>query len=574
MRQRSPYYPSRPAAAFTLIACLFANNAVAVTGLEYNLPDPPGYLTFDTVAVRVVATPNEKVPESCETKYRAGMESAFQQIWAQCQQVGKMEPSDCQRALFDRCTQLAGNMQKMESSSCLKMDGETDAIKSFQGVDNQKNSQSSTADLNRRAYVATKKVINNLQQNARDIEAQRKNAIGLLNVGACAGSTSSKAYNGLAAKVVNQLDATKAHVSSTITQRQASAKQFAQNSGVSIASLDKLVSLPPRASTITGASSKPTSAQDTPVTTIGTTSSASATSVVGQTVYVNTIVETVTGPVPSTATAISSTTSASATATAAAWGSGTVVPAPPVAQAIVLPPYVAPPEKKRINWLPILAVGIPAAAILTALAVSKDSQNRIAPSSPQDGGSSNEPNPSPGNYNPSPTNFPGGGNLAALNISVDPSFTDRQKAGIAAGLTRIPACFRYKLQGLRIINRNLAKYEGSCVAGTAYLAEGVIAFSPTCTKNDVPVGVAVHEMFHMLGVRNNNELHQKFWVVRDRHPNCPVTDYGAKNNLEDFAEAGRLLEVNDGTQQAKNSGACVNAKISELGRIMSQCPAN
>jgi hypothetical protein len=585
---RNPKHPSRFTAVLTLIACAASFSGPTARGddaIEYNLPDPPGYLTFDTVAVRSVATPNEKVPESCETKYRAGMENAFKQIWAQCQQVGKMEPSDCQRALFDRCTQLATNVQKMESGACLKMDGESDAIKSFQGVDNQKNSQSSTADLNRRAYVATKQVINTLQQNASDIETQRRNAVALLNVGACTGSTSARAYDGLAAKVVGQLDATKAHVDSTITQKQGSAVQYAHNSGVSIANLDKLVSLPPRSSTITGASSKPDTLAASTITTARDTSSATATdsgtttivdttpvALSGPFTYTNTVVETITGPGPTTTTVVTVGTSTTA--------STTITPAT-VQKAIILPPYIPPPEKKSINWLPILAVGIPAAAILTALVVSKNSRSRQGSDpSPSDGGggggggNDGGSNPYPGNRNPDPTSFPGGGDLAALQIKLDPSFTDRQKAGIAAGLTKIPPCYRYKLQKIYMRNRLLSRYNnGSCVAGTAYFDKSLIDFSPTCTQNNVPVGVAVHEMFHMLGSSNGNELHNKFWPVLTRHPNCAVTPYGATNRLEDFAETGRLLEVNDGSLQAKNPGACVDAKISELGRILSSCPA-
>src|SRR5471032_1487803 len=95
-----------------LLSALVAQNAF---GEEYNLPDPPGALVFDTVAYRVIPVPNGQVPENCDSKYRAGMESSFRTVWQQCQDIGRLAPSDCQRALFARCTELGADLQKMET---------------------------------------------------------------------------------------------------------------------------------------------------------------------------------------------------------------------------------------------------------------------------------------------------------------------------------------------------------------------------------------------------------------------------------------------------------------------------
>jgi hypothetical protein len=353
------------------------------------------------------------------------------------------------------------------------------------------------------------------------------------------------------------------HLRTVITHKKAASAQFVKNAGVSGASLERLVSAPPPKSTISGASSAPESAATDP---------APATT----TVYTGTVVETVTGPAPTTTTVVTTTTSVPTPLPA------TTAPATPAA----LPPYIPPDtySRRKINWVPILAVGIPA-AVLTAIVVSKLSKNHVggapAPedsgggtgsgtgSGPTGGSPDGSTMPNGGSRNPTPSTIPGGGDLAAWKVTVDPSFTDRERAIIAMGFAKIPACYRYKLQGLYIKNQKLPRTSNGCVAGMFRFGGNTVYLSPSCT---VAIGVTVHELFHVIGNRNNNAVHRQWKPVSDAHPNCPVTTYGGTNFYEDFAESGRLLEYPDSSAEAKNPGACVDAKIQGLGKIMTSCP--
>ncbi|MGZ3670041.1 MAG: M12 family metallopeptidase, partial [Bdellovibrionota bacterium] len=386
-----------------------------------------------------------------------------------------------------------------------------------------------------------------------DLEAHRKNALATLNAGACSLSTAGAQYKAVAARVNGQLSATQGKINSTIQGKQAAAAQFATNSGVSVQNLDKLVSLPPRSSTITGATSRPEDS-GTPVVNPHTS------------VYVGTVVETITTPAAPTITTTTSPVTTVATSNA--------VPAP-----IMLPPYVPPPEHKNINWVPILAVGIPA-AILTALVLSKASKSRVSDAPPSSdggggggGGGGSDPNPpqTNGTHNPPPSLVPGGGDLAAWHITLDSAFTDAEKGTIAAALQRIPACYRYKLQGIYVQSKVLPRTSDGCVAGLFMLPNGnTVYLSPSCAG--VQVGITVHEFFHVIGSRNNNAVHNQWWPIRARYNNCPVTHYGETNQFEDFAEAGRLVEAPDTGMEARYSGACVDAKVDGLRQIMNHCP--
>jgi hypothetical protein len=513
---------------------------------EYNLPDPPGAMVFDQVPARVVPAPNEKIPASCDARYRAGMESSFRQAWAECRQIGAAPPSDCQRALFERCTQMAADLQKMEAQSCTAMLGESDAIAGFQRVDSQKTSQASNADLNARAYVATQRVIQGLEKSRAQLAQHQKRGTGTMNAYLCANSTEAKKYGNSETIVARAMSAAQSHLASTIAAKKAAAAQFAANSGRSQTNLAQLVSEAPAIVAAPKAAAPNT------------------------TIYTGTVVETVIGPSAATSTVV--TTSVSQPVSVLTVTNTAPSPAPP--------PYIPPDYSSsdhQINWVPILAVGIPA-AVLTALVVSKLSKNKIGGGPDASGGDNGGGGVSPGsddgstmpgsvNRNPAPATYPGGGDLAALKITTDPSFTDQQRGIIAAAVTKIPACYRYKLQGLYIQNKRLPTRSIGCVAGEFIFGGGTVYLSPSCA---MAIGITVHEFFHVLGNRNNNELHQKWKPVYNA--GCPVTKYAATNFYEAFAETGRLLEYPDSSAESKRPGACVNNQIQGLGQIMNNCP--
>ena len=107
---------------------------------------------------------------------------------------------------------------------------------------------------------------------------------------------------------------------------------------------------------------------------------------------------------------------------------------------------------------------------------------------------------------------------------------------------------------------------GSCVAGTFFLGGNIVRLDPRCSQG-VQIGVTVHEFFHVVGNRNGNELHSRY-QTKVASLQCPVSRYGAKNFIEDFAEAGRIVTV---PSRDRNSGSCVESKLTHMRQMLASC---
>jgi hypothetical protein len=530
-----------------LPARAFAEGMHSPDSPGYNQVDPPNTIAFDRIKLRVVKAPMLQVPESCDATYRSGMEGSFRRIWQQCQEIGNTEPSDCQRALFDRCTKVANELQAMEVNACKEMLGEKDALDRILKPDNQKNSQVSTSDLNRRAASASRRVSDALEKSAGQLKAQRGAATAALQGNACAFSSAAVQYKRTETKILSELSKNESFVKAQADAKKAAADQFEKvgvKASTSASQMRSQVALNP-----SNATSEAANRDQSTITGPGST----------YTVTENRAVET-----PAVQTVVTTTT---VLTTSVSTSTQTNIVAAPV------PPVVLPESKERSipRWVPILAIGVPA-AILAGLVISKASKSNPGSSSgggDQGGGDGNDGSSS-GSTGPLVDPTPGGADLRSLDMRVDSSFTDAEKATIAASVKRIPECYRYKLKGLEVRRANLkgrASSAGSCVAGTFTLGSNVVKLDgPGCVG--IQVGVTVHEFFHVIGNRNGNALHNRYSSqVVSANPRCPVSRYGATNFYEDFAEAGRIVTVGSD----RNNGACVDKKLSGLRQILTSC---
>ncbi len=536
-------------------ACLFLiafPGVVRADGLHgpgspgYNREDPPGTISFDAVKLRVVKAPSMKIPEGCDANYRAGMEGAFRRIWEQCQQIGKSEPSDCQRSLFHRCTTLATDLQSMEVAACTEMHGEKDALDRILKPDNQTNSQVSTSDLNQRAAVASRKVADALDKSAKALASHRARAVSALSANMCSFSSAAAEYKRVEGKLIAELSQNEKFVKTQADAKKAQADQF----------------------NLIGAKSASSASQMRSAVAVDSSSPISTYTVHEQSTI---SVEPTTQTIETTKTEVTTTVT------------------PHVVQVPKPVPFIPYPEiqsneRSIPRWVPILAVGVPA-AILGGILISRMSGGGLDPggdpgnsggdNSPGDSGSgSSDPGPGPsggGSSNPSQDPVPGSSSVRSLGMRVDPSFTDKERAKIANAVERIVPCYRYKLKGLEIRKANLGgrrAFRGSCVAGTYTLKGNTIKLDPNCVG--IQVGVTVHELFHALGDRNGDALHYRYWnEVSATHRSCPVSRYGASNHIEDFAEAGRILSMQD--TRDRNRGACVDKKLAGLRQILASC---
>gem|GEM_PF-5651557 len=519
----------------------------------YNRPDPPNTLVFDRVPLRVVKAPALKVPEGCDSSYRAGMEDSFRKIWQQCQEIGKTEPSDCQRTLFSSCTKIATDLQKMEVNACTEMHGEKDALDRIRNPDNQKNSQVSSADLNRRAAKASRRVSDALQKSASALAQQRQAATMSLKANACAFSSAARQYHATESKLIAELAKNEKFVKAQADAKKAAADQFDRLGGKAATSASQLKS------TVAVNPSNQASTNASTIVTSPSEASGSTYTVTENRPVITPTVQTIV----TTSTVITTTESQT-----------TVVYPKPA-------PYVPvqlnfDDDRKPIpRWVPILAIGVPA-AVLAGLAISKLSKSNPGGGSPDapTGGNPGGVDPGPsngGNLNPTADPVPGGGDLRSLDMRIDPSFTDAEKSTIAAAVQRIPACYRYKLRGLEVRSADLGgrrAQNGRCVAGTFVLGGNTVKLDGAGCVG-IRVGITVHEFFHVIGNRNGNALHSRYQSeVTAKNPSCPVSRYGATNFYEDFAEAGRIVTAPD---RDRNAGACVDARLGGMRQILASC---
>jgi hypothetical protein len=177
-----------------------------------------------------------------------------------------------------------------------------------------------------------------------------------------------------------------------------------------------------------------------------------------------------------------------------------------------------------------------------------------------------------------PDAYEGGVDPDEAKIKIDARFTPEERASVQTAVSAIPRCWAAILKGTKINRVPLWRAEVknkqgvptmlNCVAGEATLYQNNIDLDPNC---GITVGVVVHELFHILGGRGGLGLRWKALV--GGHRMCPVTPYGASNDDEDFAEAGRfLLYPNfDGFGAFKYDHKCIDGKLEALRRLLGGC---
>lgn len=464
----------------------------------YNRADPPGTgPQFKEIKLSVVPTPQHKVPESCDPAYREGMEKAFRNIWQQCQAIGKLEPSDCQRGLFHRCTKVANGLQKMEADTCVQMLGEKDALDLIKNPDNQKNSQLSAADINRRAASASKKVADALDRNAAELARQKKEFSSAMGAVTCAMSSAAPVYKDAEKKIEAELQAAETFVKTQAAAKREASKEFEKIAGEAHGSAEEMK----------GVAHKHSAKEE--------------------------------------------------------------------------PFEMESSSKRKIPWVPILAVGIPAAVLGGIMLANRGKGGVGAFGGASDGPAPTGPPAAGAGYQDGiekdEAPLPGGDDLRSLNMRVEPSFTDREKMLIAASVSRIPACQRPKLKNLKVSRANLNPNfdKEKCIAGLYELGSFEVRLDTNCSK--VGLGVTLHEFFHVVGARNGEALHRKYKAeVFDSAPGCPVSEYAHRvshktkiNYIEDFAEAGRVGAYPEGGDRYTN--ACVDKKIASMKKMLAEC---
>lgn len=226
---------------------------------------------------------------------------------------------------------------------------------------------------------------------------------------------------------------------------------------------------------------------------------------------------------------------------------------------------VALPEKsssRKNNLLPLAAVGLPAIALL-GLSASGSGGNisGLAEGVDSSGIGGNAPMAPVGKFQ------------VVEGLSIDPSFTDREKATIVEGYRRMPDCYKPWIKNIAFVNKNLGKPGGAarnyqCVAGrwTASNGRQIIYLSPSCYGTRV--ADVIHEYMHSIGFRNGHRMHGEFKPIRERH-GCYVSEYAKTSLIEDFAETS--LQAVFPSPPRKSTGPCIGEKVDATRQLLQTC---
>lgn len=538
---------------YTLIVSLLQSAAFANS--PDTIVDSPRYLTGKIVPLRVVKFETKMVPNNCNKIFRAGMEDQLRKVWANCQEIGKMDPSDCQRDLFRYCVETSNKFQDLETGACGHMVGDADYLdkKSYSvNVNSQKTAQTENASVNADATRLALSLAERLKTNTGDLKRMQQEGKNLLFGASCRNSSSSKQYSRGASQLMGEVAKTQKFVNDFRTLKVMEAVQTRKNEMQSEKFAKEMKSSNP----IIGMNSAGTiSTMGKPAVTSNTSSSNGTN--LETNVNTGTMITSTTNPSTSTNTNTS---------------------------------VQSNRKKNKTNWGPILAIGIPAAAILAYVAYSSMSERPGGESGsstgggltdPPDNDSSNTGSAAPAEDPPkgegnsetekdqSKLVSPTGGTLEQAKIKVDPSFRDEEKRKIGNGVQLFPVCHLDKFKNLQFRNNPNLKWNGSnaCLIGKQQ-ADKLIELNPSCKSRGVQTAVVVHELFHVLG---NRGMYAQYQKIYDNYGNCPVSSYSqrAKSMREDFAEAGRLALVP--LSGEKISSTCADAKIQAVHKMIHSC---
>ena len=268
------------------------------------IPDPPGLITFQTTKLKSATAAEPAGVEGCDTNYRTIVETGFRDIWSQCTEFGKAEPSDCQRALFNQCVRAAQELRGLQTKTCAKMASEAAKVNpQTSSTLTQNTSESTNSTLNNQAAAASRNVAGEIDSDAKSLDRSWKEVSNAMKNPVCAMSTDIASYQALGNKVGAAMAQAQRSLEAMAQQKRKDAEGYTAASTKSQNNVDGLVS----------GSSSDISGTTTTSTTVGPTSTHT-------TLATNTAT-----PIPED------------------FGSG---------------------KKKGPNLLPLLGVGIPAAVLL------------------------------------------------------------------------------------------------------------------------------------------------------------------------------------------------------------------
>lgn len=192
------------------------------------IPDPPNTMQFKTTTLKNVNFKSVEVPPGCDENYRGIVEAASQKIWQECTAIGKSEPSDCQRSLFQHCTDSANRLRALQPSTCQVMISEAGKIgAATKAHETQASSQESNAELNKKAADASNTIAGKLEGDAKTVDSLLSDAKKRIAGGLCAANTSTPDYLKVEAGISDALKGAHGELASLASQKRLEAKGYA-----------------------------------------------------------------------------------------------------------------------------------------------------------------------------------------------------------------------------------------------------------------------------------------------------------------------------------------------------------
>ncbi len=196
---------------FTTLFLLISESGHSST--KESIPDPPNLFQFKSIPLKTVALPPSQAMPNCDEDYRLILESGTQSIWKECSNIGKSEPSDCQRSLFQICTDAATKLRNLQIPTCKEMVAAQGNVREkIETFTDQQTSQADNQSLNAKAALAQKRIAARIESDAKTVSRFRKETEATLNGSLCAASTSLENYLGVEKKVVSTLKNTEARL--------------------------------------------------------------------------------------------------------------------------------------------------------------------------------------------------------------------------------------------------------------------------------------------------------------------------------------------------------------------------
>lgn len=172
---------------------------------------------------------------ACNPTFLSGADRVVSSVAATCKSMNTMEPSVCQRALFERCTVSFTEVKRVRLSVCQNLKAEGDSIAS-QGFGNTNLSQAATQDsstaLSREAGASSSSISTLLRVEKEKLGALVRENQRVLALEACVKSTTFASYQGFSAKMNGDISAMQALLDSFSQRKKLDAQAAQQNAAV------------------------------------------------------------------------------------------------------------------------------------------------------------------------------------------------------------------------------------------------------------------------------------------------------------------------------------------------------